>query len=545
MSEGKLEITEKGILLKTTYDYYQQHKQYFESFKKYLKMRWLPQGKKWFIPRQYTITAYHFLKSNFDKLIDIFPQITTFIIQDIKTKLEKAEKIIKETFAVFGLKPRKYQILASKEAILRLNEYKKSGLFLPTGAGKTITSLAIYRAMKRFFGVDGKLMVVAPNSLLKYWEKHVERLEEDAYVLPYSESAKRKEENKVKIEEKVGFLILDESHYIKNHRTKRAKWLREIVYQYDPYTLFMTATPTPNGWLEEIWYLSPRAWHYFKIKGRIFLDMLVRDFDARLYEETVYTKQRDPFGDIKTITKKHVVDGNPQKMSLYAIFLKEEDIQAELPDYQIIEFPFDFSDFDFEEAKRRYIEENGEPSGEDDEQYWSGFLFKWLHWVEEDFASQLVERDTKDLVEMFRKFVFFFKHNDVGEMLRRAFEKKAKAPVYYVDGKVPIDKRQEIIERFNEAKEGVLILQRDVGGVGLDIWGCNIGLMLIYPWTHDDLMQLIGRMRRLKSTHKVVNFFLPKSYDLNRKIAELIEGKKKRNEVWEELKKYVMMRWGK
>lgn len=151
------------------------------------------------------------------------------------------------------------------------------GLFMGTGTGKTITSLA-----KVISNETKNLLVICPHSVISQWEDVINKYFSDNFKvlpLPRSWSAKRKNdallnmgeyntvivnfdiigklENLEHIIDENWSIIVDESHRIKNMGTKRKPIVatKSVLKLRDktPYKIILTATPTQGqygGYIE-------------------------------------------------------------------------------------------------------------------------------------------------------------------------------------------------------------------------------------------------------------------------------------------------------
>tara|TARA_B100001250_G_scaffold396125_1_gene401769 strand:+ start:4514 stop:6019 length:1506 start_codon:yes stop_codon:yes gene_type:complete len=126
------------------------------------------------------------------------------------------------------------------------------------GCGKTIEAIAL----AKHYG--GRCCIVCPSYLCRGWVRECETWGLDAthmpktksevpehnVVLSYSIAAKV-----IQMLGKFNLVICDESHYLKNHRTKRCKALRKLVKK-TKHAIFLSGTPAPNSPVELYTQLS-------------------------------------------------------------------------------------------------------------------------------------------------------------------------------------------------------------------------------------------------------------------------------------------------
>ena len=126
------------------------------------------------------------------------------------------------------------------------------------GCGKTIQGIAI----AKHYG--GRCIVICPSYLCRGWVRecetwglsatHVDKIKTDVpegnVVVSYSIATKL-----VFKLGKFNVALVDESHYLKNHRTKRYKALRKLL-QRTPRNILLSGTPAPNSPVELYTQLS-------------------------------------------------------------------------------------------------------------------------------------------------------------------------------------------------------------------------------------------------------------------------------------------------
>lgn len=104
------------------------------------------------------------------------------------------------------------------------------------GLGKTITATATAMMLNEAEGY--RTLIVCPVNLVKMWEDYRERYELNATVVPYSMAAKRLPELG-----RYQFVIVDESHTLRNDTRQDYQALAEYIRNYDCRVLLLTATP--------------------------------------------------------------------------------------------------------------------------------------------------------------------------------------------------------------------------------------------------------------------------------------------------------------
>lgn len=104
------------------------------------------------------------------------------------------------------------------------------------GLGKTITATATAMMLNEAEGY--RTLIVCPVNLVKMWEEYREQYELNATVVPYSMLAKR-----LPNLGRYQFVIVDESHTLRNDTRQDYKALHEYIRNYGCKVLLLTATP--------------------------------------------------------------------------------------------------------------------------------------------------------------------------------------------------------------------------------------------------------------------------------------------------------------
>lgn len=235
-------------------------------------------------------------------------------------------------------------------AYLRLND--DFALFCEQGVGKTLpTILRILELIKSGKAYDA--LVVAPKAVIGSWWRDValfpeadqKLLKERMTVVSYDIVWRRKEYQK-----HWSIIVLDESHKIKNHTTRRGKCLLQMALDSD-YRFELTGTPISNGQLENIWsqftflqpVVAPRKQVYSKIFRGSYYDFLNRYAFLNQYHKPYRYRYVDELQDIISehsyrVLKKDCLD-LPDKLpdEVYDIELQEKKLYKELHNDSTVE----------------------------------------------------------------------------------------------------------------------------------------------------------------------------------------------------------------
>lgn len=160
------------------------------------------------------------------------------------------------------LKPLPHQFEASQQVIEKMNG--KAILADEVGLGKTIEAgLILKEYMIR--GLAKKILILVPASLVSQWVMELNSkfyIPAIAYRKNYSwetvdvmvsslDTAKKSPHKEVILEQSYDFVIIDEAHKLKNHKTKNYEFVQNLKRKF---CLLLTATPIQNK-IEEIFNL--------------------------------------------------------------------------------------------------------------------------------------------------------------------------------------------------------------------------------------------------------------------------------------------------
>jgi SNF2 family DNA or RNA helicase len=99
---------------------------------------------------------------------------------------------------------------------------------------------------------------------------------------------------------------------------------------------------------------------------------------------------------------------------------------------------------------------------------------------------------------------------------------------FRIDGSVVTTARQQIVDAFsNQPGFGVLVMQIEVGGVGLNIQAASVVIVLEPQWKPSTETQAIGRSFRMGQTRRVNVHRLLASNSIDERIEERQRGKER------------------
>jgi len=135
-----------------------------------------------------------------------------------------------------------------------------------------------------------------------------------------------------------------------------------------------------------------------------------------------------------------------------------------------------------------------------------------------EFLSELTENPGN-------KIVIFSQWKRMFELIIRELE-KMDLPYVYLNGDIPADKRNDMIERFRKEKHLRIFLSTDAGGVGVNLQSANILINVDLPWNPAVLEQRIGRIYRLGQKKQINVFNFISTGSIEHRILYLLDFKK-------------------
>ena len=411
------------------------------------------------------------------------------------------------------------------------------------GLGKTIQALAL---IQRDWEANGRqpVLLICPMSVIGNWQKEAARFCPELPVLVHHGGARVKGES---FQESAGRhaivvssyalmhrdlesfqavpwagIVLDEAQNIKNPETRQARAARSLSAGY---RVAMTGTPVENN-VGDLWsvmeYLNPGflgSREDFRRKFFIPIQAL-RDPDAaeRLKRLTA------PFILRRLKTDRSIIADLPEKMEM-KVFCTLTREQASL--YKAVAAEAEQAMESAEGIQRKglilatlsklkqvcnhpaqFLGDNSAIEGR------SGKLARLAEMLEE-------------ILEVGDRALVFSQFSEMGELLRRHLQDTFGQEVLFLHGGVPKKRRDEMVERFQEA-EGprIFVLSLKAGGTGLNLTSANHVFHFDRWWNPAVENQATDRAFRIGQRRNVqVHKFLCAG-TLEEKIDEMIESKK-------------------
>lgn len=362
------------------------------------------------------------------------------------------------------------------------------------GLGKTVQALATVHHLNAY-----PALVVCPASLKINWMREANKwlpghpnqiipswYKADLDVTNYEALPKLKQQIKDR-----GYksLIVDECHYVKNHKAIRTKALLEIAEGIE-VILMLSGTPIVNrpaellaqlqvlGRLEDLGGFRRFSSRYLRWDFKGYgtnLDELQRELRAKCF---IRRKKSDVLKELPPKIRT-VVDVELENRGVYD--LAAQNCENEIAAIQLFRH----------EAARQKI--------------------------------KAVEEWVREFLESGEKLVLFAVHIDIQKALIGKFPGCAT-----ILGEEAVSARQASVDRFQTDKECQLIIcSLKAAGVGLTLTAASNVAFVEQGWTPADMEQAEDRCHRIGQLDSVTAWYLLAKNTIDTEMAELIEEKRK------------------
>ena len=375
----------------------------------------------------------------------------------------------------------KSKLLPHQEETVSLLLAKKCiGDFSTMGTGKSLSALA------SIIRTGEKAVIVCPPFLVENWLNEIKKHttlkgsphflkyspDSDIFVIPYTQLDKSED-----IFKHTSFIVADESQYLKNLEAKRTQKFHSMFYKYPPrFFMALSGTPLKNR-IPEI-YSMLLLWDKFGVKPAI--TEKYKSFYTFCCRFTNVVQGR--FG---------MVYGGMKNVEELRTYIKPNSIKHEasvldLPELNESNIVVSYKDSP--ELQKAFTEFTG-----------SKFTAEIRVKVESaatkaTFTSSYVS-EAIDAGE--GPIVVFSDHRKPIEIMELEL---SKLRVRSITGEVPMAKRNEYVDMFNNKQLDVLLCTFGAASTGINLTASNLMLINDLPWTVSDLEQAKKRSHRMGQT---------------------------------------------
>lgn len=394
------------------------------------------------------------------------------------------------------------QFATFREAVLLADEM---------GLGKTLQSITTAIAKKQLFGFK-RTLIVCPASLKGQWKSEIEKFSNEKAEIVQGKPAEREKcyfesdafflivnyetilrDSSVINKMDADFIILDEAQRIKNYETRTAQVVKSLKRKH---ALVITGTPLENR-IADIYSI---------------VDFLDKTLLAPLWE---FSYQHCYFDETQRnrITGYYNLQGLKEKLKPVLLRREKRDVIKQLPEVQQIDIPVEMHP---KQAEYHASYANGiaqiiqkkHKTPYDMQRLM--LLLSSMRMVcnstflvdgETHFSPKLEElryilTDKLDLQNNNRKIIIFSEwvkmHGLIGKLLR-----DLNIGFTELNGKIPVNKRQDLVNRFFTDDNCQVFLSTEAGGSGLNLQAADTVINFELPWNPAKKNQRIGRIDRL------------------------------------------------
>ena len=379
-------------------------------------------------------------------------------------------------------------------------EFRGSSLIADEmGAGKSYTALAAAAIMLSRQS-HATMLILSPAFLVKQWKRYAKEFLPNVDVHCYSYD-KAKNIHKDLKKTKWNLVLCDESHCLKDTKTKRFKKLGALIRR-TKFKLLLSGTPCVNKANElfsPLNLLHPKVFKSYKKFCFRYFDLLARR--CRLPEELHV--MLPVFGLIRR-EKKDVLDLPPKHVHWHYII----DTEARRSVAKL---------------KKRLEDEATKDSNMS--KYLIGEAFHELSEIKT--KCQTFKDTIKRLLTKHEKpIVLFCVHLSILEMLMDLC-KEMTCNFAQISGSVNMKKRDAIVTQFQNNEIDVLCCTIAAAGVGLTLTKSHHVIIAESSWTPGELAQAIDRVHRIGQTKDVHIDRIVFSDSLDEWILKVERGKRR------------------
>jgi len=426
-----------------------------------------------------------------------------------------------------------------QEAGIRFCLHKKCGLIGDEmGLGKTMQAITLGILKKERFGFN-KILVVTLASLKQQWLREIEHFThergciiggsarerraqylDDASLFKISNYEAVRRDATIIARFKPDLIILDEAQRIKNFETKTAEVIKSLPRQH---ALVLTGTPLENK-LEDVYsivqfldpdLLSPLwqfAADYFLLsrtkKGKILGYRNLDRLHDKLRPLVIRRRKEEVLDQLPAqIRNDYFIDLHHQQAEIHAGLS-----QSLLPllNKKFLT-PMDVRRIQMLLLKMRQVCDSTHLI--DRETHISPKLQEL-----EGILDELVVRNG-------RKVVIFSEWTTMTALIGMQLSRSG-IPFVELTGKVPVTKRQALIDEFATNPDCKVFLSTDAGSTGLNLQAADAVINFELPWNPAKLNQRIGRINRIGQQAPCINVInLISKYSIEEKILAGIKLK--------------------
>lgn len=478
------------------------------------------------ILREYFDEDGHFVKT---QLTDIL-QIISKLYDDKRLKIEnvvfeKLDEILQEqNLRQLAQKPfpaidfLKTHLYPYQQKGVEFGLYRKAVLIGDEmGLGKTLQAITLAILKRKVLGFD-KILIVTLTSLKEQWKREIEKFtDEKATVVMGSAQSRRaaysrtdslfkitnyeavRKDGAILTEFSPDLVILDEAQRIKNFETKTAEAVKVIPKKH---SVVLTGTPLENK-LEDVYsivqFLDPNhfaplwkfAADYFMLsrekKGSILGYRNLDQLHEHLKPIVIRRRKEEVLEDLpQQVENNYYLDLTFQQQEIHNSYAS---LLMPLLHKKFLT-PMDLQKMQKLLLMMRMVCDS-----------------TYLIDRETNFSPKLKELESildELVVQNKRKVVIFSEWTTMTFLIAKHLS-NVKIDFVELTGKVPVPKRQALIDEFTNNPKCQVFLSSDAGGTGLNLQAADCVINFELPWNPAKINQRIGRVNRIGQRNPTIN----------------------------------------
>ena len=522
----EIEITnEKQLILndENIHIYFPYNETILDAVRALPNRRWNGDEKRW----EATIN-----KPNIDRLITLGERFDFHIDPDLYELQESYEeqletsKAVDANIKIEGLTDDLELMPFQKAGVKYATEKKRTIIADEVGLGKTVQAIATVQQTKAY-----PVLVVCPAFLKLNWRKEYRKwLKEDVDITIID----GRDNNKIKRDSDVYIinysiihhntdilkkldlkgLIVDESHYIKNHKAKRTKAVQNLVKSMNfDVRLLLSATPIKNRPKELIAQLK-------------VLDKLDSMGGFWRFVHRYCNAHKTQFG-LDVDGASNLEELHERLRTECMIRREKKNVLEELPPVSRTSIPVEISNMsEYRDAERDIIEYIRRNSGT--QKAYKAMKAEMivrlnkLRGLSAKGKLDSVEKWITDFLETGEKLIIFAHHKSVTEELADRFN------ALKITGNTSDEKKDEAVEKFqNDESEKLIVISLQAGSEGITLTKASNVAFVEFGWTPTDHEQAEGRAYgRLNDIHGLNSYYFTAEDTIDEYILNMIEEKR-------------------
>ena len=405
-----------------------------------------------------------------------------------------------------------------KKIFNELKDFDACGLFMDVGCGKSITSLAL-ADYKMYTGKVNKIIIVCLHAKMLEWKIDCEKYfpfhrvcvmdgkkqsirqfrdgKWDILIINFEKVWRT--DRLINFVNRQTLIIVDESHKIKEHKTKVGKYMITLS-QFTNYKIILTATPMGNGYIDlynQLKFLGLIDYSYKYFEQKYCLTQLIYLPNSKPFKKVVRYKNE---WELDAIVKKYCryyqrkIDDNLVPSEIIVPIKLDEKYNKILKDRV-------YKDIVLDKTSRKRLGLKSLCSGT--------IMGKTLVDLEGESLDRLYQLNTykldwvKSFIEDFKeRVVIFYEYEHQRQQLEEMCRKMKRCVASYC-GAI----KEENV--FKENNDCVILVQYKSGSTGIDWLKLSyVAIFYSLPDSYTDFVQAKGRLNRIGQTKKPLYYLL-------------------------------------